>query len=131
MRLVLYIVVVMTAIFSFRAYGAEWTIGNVFPAKTVVCDTEDQITSIIAAHEENGALAGRAAFMSRILQRNEEGDRVCGIVQGYFMIKRVVSTHTDLEGVNIPMNIVEVESPSGKTFYALWSGNIKLAGIAL
>lgn len=109
---------------STSALAGTWQIGKPTMVRTVACDTQDQITSVISAHVEHGMRAGREAFQTLALQRNDQNEPVCGQVQGVYAIVNVIATHEGLEGFPAKMNVVTMMSPQGRVLYGLWEGDI-------
>ena len=56
-------------------------------AQLAVCDTPDQVASIVTAHNERGAEAGGRRF-SELSKEPGKGGRACGAVVAAFMVTR-------------------------------------------
>jgi hypothetical protein len=54
----------------------------------VVCDTKEQVASVITAHRTGGAVAGQAR-LSQLQQTPGSGGAACGMVQGFIFISQV------------------------------------------
>jgi hypothetical protein len=104
-------------------------------SRTLVCDTEAQVRSVLDAQQKEGIEKAVKVFAMLYAQRNEHGEPLCAFQALVVMVREQVAEYknmTDSSGTHT-YYVVRVEDSNMRTFYAVvtWPVEVKPVGLPI